>query len=244
MNGLKNIFVFSATHRTINCMVGQMKHILATEQKKTDFRPEDENNVMIQYTTVRDARPQLLPLSSHAKQNKSANATCKSLTSVCLVVFRINSCQLFCQYVFHVSLCVSPPGRPAPRYVPTSVGRWSTCGSPWMGKMWTRCWRSWAFVSTGSSTSTYSSTATAQWEACWPSATWLNTDGAPRTSGWAGGHRSRIHWSQGKTWLLQQRLYLCLLLHKLVRSIQVKSLANFTHSVHTKGAGTIIFIID
>lgn len=40
--------------RTINCMVGQMKHILATEQKKTDFRPEDENNVMIQYTTVSD----------------------------------------------------------------------------------------------------------------------------------------------------------------------------------------------
>uniref|UniRef100_A0A8C2ZXN6 Exocyst complex component 5 n=1 Tax=Cyclopterus lumpus TaxID=8103 RepID=A0A8C2ZXN6_CYCLU len=38
--------------RTINCMVGQMKHILATEQKKTDFRPEDENNVMIQYTTA------------------------------------------------------------------------------------------------------------------------------------------------------------------------------------------------
>ncbi|TNN56874.1 Exocyst complex component 5 [Liparis tanakae] len=38
--------------RTINCMVGQMKHILTTEQKKTDFRPEDENNVMIQYTTA------------------------------------------------------------------------------------------------------------------------------------------------------------------------------------------------
>uniref|UniRef100_A0A671URJ7 Exocyst complex component 5 n=1 Tax=Sparus aurata TaxID=8175 RepID=A0A671URJ7_SPAAU len=38
--------------KTINCMVGQMKHILATEQKKTDFRPEDENNVMIQYTTA------------------------------------------------------------------------------------------------------------------------------------------------------------------------------------------------
>uniref|UniRef100_A0AAQ4PDT7 Exocyst complex component 5 n=1 Tax=Gasterosteus aculeatus aculeatus TaxID=481459 RepID=A0AAQ4PDT7_GASAC len=38
--------------RTINCMVGQMKHILATEQKKTDFKPEDENNVMIQYTTA------------------------------------------------------------------------------------------------------------------------------------------------------------------------------------------------
>uniref|UniRef100_A0AAR2L813 Exocyst complex component 5 n=1 Tax=Pygocentrus nattereri TaxID=42514 RepID=A0AAR2L813_PYGNA len=37
--------------RTLNCMIGQMKHILATEQKKTDFRPEDENNVMIQYTT-------------------------------------------------------------------------------------------------------------------------------------------------------------------------------------------------
>lgn len=53
---------FTATHRTINCMVGQMKHILATEQKKTDFRPEDENNVMIQYTTVSDTRP-LLPSS-------------------------------------------------------------------------------------------------------------------------------------------------------------------------------------
>ncbi|CAB1330882.1 unnamed protein product [Coregonus sp. 'balchen'] len=38
--------------RTLNCMVGQMKHILATEQKKTDFRPEDENNVMIQCTTA------------------------------------------------------------------------------------------------------------------------------------------------------------------------------------------------
>uniref|UniRef100_A0A3Q3VJH7 Exocyst complex component 5 n=1 Tax=Mola mola TaxID=94237 RepID=A0A3Q3VJH7_MOLML len=38
--------------RTLNCMVGQMKHILTTEQKKTDFRPEDENNVMIQYTTA------------------------------------------------------------------------------------------------------------------------------------------------------------------------------------------------
>ena len=33
-----------------------MKHILATEQKKTDFRPEDENNVMIQYTTVRELK--------------------------------------------------------------------------------------------------------------------------------------------------------------------------------------------
>lgn len=33
-------------------MIGQMKHILATEQKKTDFKPEDENNVLIQYTNV------------------------------------------------------------------------------------------------------------------------------------------------------------------------------------------------
>lgn len=49
------IYFFFVMHRTLNCMVGQMKHILATEQKKTDFRPEDENNVMIQYTTVRDA---------------------------------------------------------------------------------------------------------------------------------------------------------------------------------------------
>ncbi|GAB5572887.1 exocyst complex component 5 [Prionailurus iriomotensis] len=36
--------------RTLNCMIGQMKHILAAEQKKTDFKPEDENNVLIQYT--------------------------------------------------------------------------------------------------------------------------------------------------------------------------------------------------
>lgn len=40
-----------------------MKHILATEQKKTDFRPEDENNVMIQYTTVSYRRT----LRLHAK---------------------------------------------------------------------------------------------------------------------------------------------------------------------------------
>lgn len=33
-------------------MIGQMKHILAAEQKKTDFKPEDENNVLIQYTNV------------------------------------------------------------------------------------------------------------------------------------------------------------------------------------------------
>ncbi|KAK3538248.1 hypothetical protein QTP70_033069 [Hemibagrus guttatus] len=40
--------------RTLNCMIGQMKHILATEQKKTDFRPEDENNALstLQYTTA------------------------------------------------------------------------------------------------------------------------------------------------------------------------------------------------
>uniref|UniRef100_A0A8C8CNI0 Exocyst complex component 5 n=1 Tax=Oncorhynchus tshawytscha TaxID=74940 RepID=A0A8C8CNI0_ONCTS len=43
--------------RTLNCMVGQMKHILATEQKKTDFRPEDENNVMIQCTACHFTRP-------------------------------------------------------------------------------------------------------------------------------------------------------------------------------------------
>ncbi|XP_030071003.1 exocyst complex component 5 isoform X2 [Microcaecilia unicolor] len=38
--------------RTLNCMSGQMKHILTAEQKKTDFKPEDENNVMIQYTNA------------------------------------------------------------------------------------------------------------------------------------------------------------------------------------------------
>nr|XP_051688367.1 LOW QUALITY PROTEIN: exocyst complex component 5-like [Oryctolagus cuniculus] len=38
--------------RTLNCMIGQMKYILAAEQKKTDFKPEDENNVLIQYTNA------------------------------------------------------------------------------------------------------------------------------------------------------------------------------------------------
>ncbi|XP_037249899.1 exocyst complex component 5 isoform X1 [Falco naumanni] len=38
--------------RTLNCMIGQMKHILTAEQKKTDFKPEDENNVLIQYTNA------------------------------------------------------------------------------------------------------------------------------------------------------------------------------------------------
>ena len=51
MSAVWTVF-FLLFYRTINCMVGQMKHILATEQKKTDFKPEDENNVMIQYTTV------------------------------------------------------------------------------------------------------------------------------------------------------------------------------------------------
>uniref|UniRef100_K7FQM6 Exocyst complex component 5 n=2 Tax=Pelodiscus sinensis TaxID=13735 RepID=K7FQM6_PELSI len=38
--------------RTLNCMIGQMKHILTAEQKKTDFKPEDENSVVIQYTNA------------------------------------------------------------------------------------------------------------------------------------------------------------------------------------------------
>lgn len=44
-------------------MIGQMKHILAAEQKKTDFKPEDENNVLIQYTNV-----------SKLSSNSSSNA--------------------------------------------------------------------------------------------------------------------------------------------------------------------------
>lgn len=170
-------------------------------------------------------------LTCKTKQISKCNL---QITCICLFLeekrewFAFGCCRSSCQHVFHVSMCVFPHGRPAPRFAHTSVGRWSTCGSPWMGRMWTQCWRSWAFVSTGSSTSTYSSTVTAQWEACWPSATWLNTDGAPRTSGWAGGHRSRIHWSQGKTWLFQQRLHLCLLLHKRVRAIQVNALIAFS----------------
>ena len=55
-----NPILFPLLPRTLNCMGGQMKHILATEQKKTDFRPEDENNVMIQYTTVRELKTRWL----------------------------------------------------------------------------------------------------------------------------------------------------------------------------------------
>lgn len=46
------VSIYQFTYRTLNCMVGQMKQILAAEQKKTDFKPEDENNVFIQYTSV------------------------------------------------------------------------------------------------------------------------------------------------------------------------------------------------
>uniref|UniRef100_A0AAX7TP24 Exocyst complex component 5 n=1 Tax=Astatotilapia calliptera TaxID=8154 RepID=A0AAX7TP24_ASTCA len=86
--------------RTLNCMVGQMKHILATEQKKTDFRPEDENNVMIQYTTVREKNLQLALRSSHSKLNKLAKETCKSNPH--LVFLRLNTdsaCSKVCAYV-------------------------------------------------------------------------------------------------------------------------------------------------
>ncbi|KAJ7345401.1 hypothetical protein JRQ81_001351 [Phrynocephalus forsythii] len=38
--------------RTLNCMIGQTKHILAAEQKKMDFKPEDAQNVLIQYTNA------------------------------------------------------------------------------------------------------------------------------------------------------------------------------------------------
>lgn len=184
--GVLFLIFLPAARRTLNCMVGQMKHILATEQKKTDFRPEDENNVMIQYTTVREKNLQLALRSSHSKLNKLAKETCKSNPH--LVFLRLNTYSVSDWTCFPCfSSCTPHLDRPAPRYVPTSVGRWSTCGSPWMGKMWTQCWRSWAFVSTGSSMSIYSNTATAQWEGCWPSATWLNTDDAPRTSGWVWG---------------------------------------------------------
>lgn len=68
------VMVLSSLCRTLNCMVGQMKHILATEQKKTDFRPEDENNVMIQCTAVSS---ELHPTSTsgliYEKQSENQN---------------------------------------------------------------------------------------------------------------------------------------------------------------------------
>lgn len=88
---------FTATHRTINCMVGQMKHILATEQKKTDFRPEDENNVMIQYTTVSDTRP-LLPSSKQTIKH-SIYVTSRSENAQ----WRLWTCLAFRQDVSNVS---------------------------------------------------------------------------------------------------------------------------------------------
>lgn len=38
--------------RTLNCMLGQTKQILNTEQKKTDFKPEDESVFQNQYTNA------------------------------------------------------------------------------------------------------------------------------------------------------------------------------------------------
>lgn len=63
-------------------MVGQMKHILTTEQKKTDFRPEDENNVMIQYTTVRE----------HSKLSKSNAFFCDSTLTACWTESVFHAC--------------------------------------------------------------------------------------------------------------------------------------------------------
>uniref|UniRef100_S4RL40 Exocyst complex component 5 n=1 Tax=Petromyzon marinus TaxID=7757 RepID=S4RL40_PETMA len=39
-------------NRTLNCMLGQTKQILNTEQKKTDFKPEDESVFQNQYTNA------------------------------------------------------------------------------------------------------------------------------------------------------------------------------------------------
>lgn len=49
-------------------MIGQMKHILAAEQKKTDFKPEDENNVLIQYTNVSKLKSKLISIASNAHE--------------------------------------------------------------------------------------------------------------------------------------------------------------------------------
>lgn len=59
-------------------MIGQMKHILAAEQKKTDFKPEDENNVLIQYTNVSRTIQFANILSSLLKLEQSL---------VCIIVF-------------------------------------------------------------------------------------------------------------------------------------------------------------
>ena len=94
--------VFSITLRTLNCMVGQMKHILATEQKKTDFKPEDENNVMIQYTTVRDTAS---TAELTCKTYKSADATRKSL---CLLFLCLCTGDSYGRrhYVSRLSVCL------------------------------------------------------------------------------------------------------------------------------------------
>ncbi|CAD7673208.1 unnamed protein product [Nyctereutes procyonoides] len=47
-----NDHLMISSSKTLNFMIGQMKHILAAEQKKTDLKPEDENNVLIQYTNA------------------------------------------------------------------------------------------------------------------------------------------------------------------------------------------------
>ncbi len=241
---------FSAMHRTINCMVGQMKHILATEQKKTDFRPEDENNVMIQYTTVREARPQLLPLSTHAKQTKSA--TCISLTSVRVIVLRINKggfwiafvSRLFCLHVFPcfpVCLLLLQACSKVCAYVSRQVEhvRKSMDGKNVDTVLTELGVRFHRLIHEHLQQYSYSSMGgmlaicdVAEYRRC-----------AKDFRVSRRGQRSRILWSQGKTWPVQQRLYLCLSLHKLAWSVQV-NIGNFVCSVQKKMQLRILFMID
>uniref|UniRef100_A0A7N6AQ90 Exocyst complex component 5 n=1 Tax=Anabas testudineus TaxID=64144 RepID=A0A7N6AQ90_ANATE len=85
--------------RTLNCMVGQMKHILATEQKKTDFKPEDENNVMIQYTTVRDTSQQIRKcyLQTTCSTSAFVLSACFPCVPVCIPAWQ--ACSKVCAYV-------------------------------------------------------------------------------------------------------------------------------------------------
>lgn len=86
-----------------------MKHILATEQKKTDFKPEDENNVMIQYTTVRDTSQQI--------RKCYLQTTCS--TSACLII-RLNMDSFWLRFLSVVlSACFL--------CVPVCIPAWQAC---------------------------------------------------------------------------------------------------------------------
>lgn len=224
--GVLFLIFLPAAHRTLNCMVGQMKHILATEQKKTDFRPEDENNVMIQYTTVREKNLQLALRSSHSKLNKLAKETCKSNPH--LVFLRLNTDSVSDWTCFPCfSLCI-------PHLTGLLQGmclRQSAGGARAEVHGWEKCGHSADGVGHSFPPAHPWASTAIQLQLNGRDAGHLRRGWIPTMRqglqgecgvGWGVEHRSRMHWSQGKHGFSYKGSTWDVLLNKLVRPIQNK----------------------